>query len=104
LAKKRWGEQVSMWHPMSGRLPMEDILLMALLHRMMEMLLANMDFGMDGIKIDASGTLEWQKCLGGSDWMNFVSPTNINGNYIVAGNTASNDGDVSGNHGSLDFG
>ncbi|MDR2522627.1 MAG: hypothetical protein LBC93_02845, partial [Synergistaceae bacterium] len=45
-------------------------------------------------------TVEWQKCLGGSDWdeVNSIQQTS-DGGYIVAGYTYSNDGDVAGNHG-----
>lgn len=52
------------------------------------------------VKLDASGNLEWQKCLGGSggDGGNSIVQTS-NGNYAIVGNTSSNDGDVSGNHG-----
>jgi hypothetical protein len=56
------------------------------------------------VKLDTSGNLLWQKCLGGSDWwdvFNDIQKTS-DGGYIVAGRTDSNDGDVSGNHGSGD--
>ena len=51
-------------------------------------------------KLDSIGTLQWQKSLGGSqlDAAYSIRQT-FDGGYIVAGNTASNDGDVSGNHG-----
>ena len=54
-------------------------------------------------EIDDSGDLQWQKCIGGSD--EDVSESSlfyINNNYLVAGWTASNDGDVSGNNGEED--
>jgi hypothetical protein len=56
------------------------------------------------VKLDASGTLEWQKCLGGSssDYAQSVQPT-ADGGYIVAGYTESDNGDVSGNRGGADF-
>jgi PKD repeat protein len=49
-------------------------------------------------------TIEWQKCLGGSfyDDARSIQQT-TDGGYIVAGYTKSNDGDVSGNHGSSDY-
>ncbi|MDR3272603.1 MAG: T9SS type A sorting domain-containing protein, partial [Flavobacteriaceae bacterium] len=56
------------------------------------------------VKLDASGAVQWQKCLGGSnsEVFNAIQQTS-DGGYIVAGYTNSNDGDVSGNHGSDDF-
>jgi len=55
------------------------------------------------VKLDSAGTMQWQKCLGGSGWdeANSVQQTS-DGGYIVAGYTDSNDGDVSGNHGGYD--
>src|SRR5690606_2835331 len=48
--------------------------------------------------------LQWQKSLGGSssDYGKSTSQT-ADGGYIVAGVSSSNDGNVSGNHGSSDF-
>jgi len=56
------------------------------------------------VKQDGSGTIQWQKCLGGSgrDEPYSIQLT-TDGGYIVAGTTESNDGDVSGNHGEGDF-
>jgi Secretion system C-terminal sorting domain len=56
------------------------------------------------IKISATGVIEWQKSLGGagSDFGNKVLQT-ADGGYVVAGASNSNDGDVTGNHGSFDF-
>lgn len=56
------------------------------------------------VKLDAYGALQWEKSLGGSgdDVALSIQPTSDNG-YIVAGRSNSNDGDVSGNHGSLDI-
>jgi gliding motility-associated-like protein len=50
------------------------------------------------IKIGPTGNLIWQKCIGGSgkDDANSVRETN-DGGYIIAGYTASSDGDASGN-------
>ncbi|HLG36193.1 MAG TPA: SprB repeat-containing protein, partial [Bacteroidia bacterium] len=51
------------------------------------------------VKIDSAGNLQWQKCLGGShiDELRCVRQT-ADGGYIVAGNTGSDDGDVTGWH------
>jgi hypothetical protein len=55
------------------------------------------------IKLSSSGLLEWQRCLGGGgsstngDYANSIIQTS-DGDYIILGNTFSNDGDVSGNH------
>ncbi|MCK9289987.1 MAG: T9SS type A sorting domain-containing protein [Bacteroidales bacterium] len=48
--------------------------------------------------------IEWQKSLGGSyfDEARSIQQTS-DGGYIVAGNSYSNDGDVSGNHGEWDY-
>ena len=54
-------------------------------------------------KIDASGTLVWQKSLGGTGDERFsqvISTTD--GNYLAVGYTTSNDDDVTGNHGQQD--
>ncbi|MFZ1687796.1 MAG: T9SS type A sorting domain-containing protein [Flavobacteriales bacterium] len=54
-------------------------------------------------KLDGLGTLVWQRALGGSlaDQAMDVEQTS-DGGYIVAGSTASNDGDVTGQHGVVD--
>ena len=56
------------------------------------------------IKINSSGTLQWQKTLGGTgdDRPSAVAVT-TEGKIGVAGFTNSNNGDVSGNHGSQDI-
>lgn len=56
------------------------------------------------IKMDESGEIEWQKCLGGSgyDGANAIVQTS-DGGYMVAGHSNSNDGDVSGNHSGYDY-
>ncbi|MDR2522933.1 MAG: hypothetical protein LBC93_04440 [Synergistaceae bacterium] len=47
--------------------------------------------------------IEWQKCLGGSDYEEASSiEQTSDGGYIVAGETQSPDRDVVGNHGSYD--
>jgi len=56
------------------------------------------------VKLDSSGTIDWQKCLGGSgpDAANDIKQTSDNG-YIVTGWSLSRDGDVTGNHGDIDY-
>lgn len=56
------------------------------------------------IKTDASGNLQWQKCFGGSnqDYAKSIKQTS-DGGFIVACNSASHDGDVSGYHGIQDY-
>ncbi len=55
------------------------------------------------LKLDGDGIAEWQKCLGGSG-RDEASDIQVSkdGGYILAGWSASTDGDVSGNHGSID--
>ena len=55
-------------------------------------------------KLDEYRTLEWQKCMGGPgyDYARSVL-TSADGGLIVGGSTRSNFGEVSGNHGALDF-
>ena len=50
-------------------------------------------------KIDKSGNLLWQKCLGGTyiEWARNIFPTS-DGGFMIVGSTGSNDGDVVGNH------
>lgn len=56
------------------------------------------------VKLDSTGNIEWQKSYGGSndDGAHFIRQTE-DGGYIIAGNSESNDGDVTGNHGEGDF-
>jgi len=56
------------------------------------------------VKLDADGNLMWQKTLGGThnDEAYSIKQT-TDGGYIVAGYTASTDGDVTGNHGVTDY-
>jgi hypothetical protein len=55
------------------------------------------------VKLDGTGILQWQKCLGGTDFDNgYCIKQTIDGGYILTGLTRSIDGDVSGNHGSDD--
>jgi hypothetical protein len=56
------------------------------------------------IKLSNTGTLEWQKILGGTGYDN---PWSINqtldGGYVVGGHSSSPNGDVTGNHGGSDY-
>jgi len=56
------------------------------------------------VKIDFSGNLIWQKCLGGYSWEYpvYLTQTGDNG-FIIIGNTCSLDGDVTGNHSLYDI-
>ncbi len=51
------------------------------------------------VKLNASGSIEWQKCYGGigDEFGNAIVQT-LYGGYAIATFTSSNDGDVSGNH------
>ena len=56
------------------------------------------------VKLNTDGDIEWEKCLGGSDHdQAFSVQQTSDGNYIVAGWTNSNDGDVVGNHAAIDY-
>ncbi|MDR2458041.1 MAG: hypothetical protein LBD41_06140, partial [Clostridiales Family XIII bacterium] len=56
------------------------------------------------VKLNSLGTIQWQKSLGGSnhDSANSIQQTS-DGGFIIAGQSESNDGDVTGNHGSQDY-
>ena len=55
------------------------------------------------VKLDDAGSIQWQRTLGGSDLEHAPAiATTTNGGCIVAGHAVSNNGDVSGNHGSGD--
>ena len=55
------------------------------------------------VKLTPTGTIVWQKNIGGSDIDNILSiQFTTDGGYIVAGYTSSNDGYVIGNHGGSD--
>ncbi|MCL2011067.1 MAG: hypothetical protein FWG71_11075 [Synergistaceae bacterium] len=55
------------------------------------------------VKLGSAGEIEWQKCIGGSQWDEaFSIRQTSDGGFIVAGYTQSNDGDVSGNNGEGD--
>lgn len=52
------------------------------------------------VKLNGMGALQWQKCLGGTDWDQAQSiQQTTDGGYIVVGYVSSNNGEVSGNHG-----
>lgn len=55
------------------------------------------------VKLDGLGVIQWQQVLGGSgeDRASAIHRT-MDGGYCIVGGTASNDGDVSGNHGGED--
>jgi len=55
------------------------------------------------VKTDGGGAIQWEQSYGGTgqDWGTFVVQKG-DGNYLIYGVTTSNDGDVSGNHGSSD--
>jgi len=56
------------------------------------------------VKLSSTGTIDWQKALGGTahDGAYSIKQT-IDGGYILAGLSGSNDGDVTGNHGDYDY-
>lgn len=56
------------------------------------------------IKVNSSGVLLWQKCIGGSgdDEANSIFTTSDNG-CVIAGSADKNGGDISGWHGAKDF-
>jgi hypothetical protein len=56
------------------------------------------------LKLDSIGNIQWQKCLGGSNWdeANDIQLT-IDGGFVLVGRSGSTDGDVTGNHGSWDY-
>lgn len=56
------------------------------------------------VKFDSIGDITWQKTFGGSNEdIAYSIQQTVDGGYIVAGNSQSNDGDVNGSHGSSDF-
>jgi PKD repeat protein len=55
------------------------------------------------VRIDTAGSIVWQKCVGGSNFEQcFALLALSDGSCVAAGVSASNDGNVSGNHGSND--
>ncbi len=56
------------------------------------------------VKLTNSGNIEWQKSIGGTGNDNATSiQQTIDGGYIIAGDSDSTDGDVTGNHGNSDY-
>lgn len=56
------------------------------------------------VKLSATGTMEWQKALGGAGFDNATAiNTTSDGGFIIQGNSNSGDGDASGPHGGYDF-
>lgn len=56
------------------------------------------------IKLDVTGNVEWQKTMGGTNGEGIASlQQTADGGYIIAGGSDSNDGDISGNHGTSDI-
>ena len=55
------------------------------------------------VKLDNAGNISWQKSFGGSnyDYAQSIEQT-IDGGYVIAGYTESNDGDITGAHGGGD--
>lgn len=56
------------------------------------------------VKLNASGTVVWKKCFGGSsyDFASSIRQMTDNG-FVFAGYSSSNNGDVTGNHGNYDY-
>ena len=54
------------------------------------------------VKLNATGTLEWENTYGGSGYDYGSSVSKLPGGYLIAGETLSNDGDVTNNHGEKD--
>jgi hypothetical protein len=55
------------------------------------------------LKLDSSGAIQWKKCYGGSNNERaYACGQTADGGYILAGQTRSNNWDVSGNHGDFD--
>ena len=55
------------------------------------------------VKLKSDGSIDWQKSYGGSANDNARSISITSGGYVIAGYSSSNDGDVSGNHGKIDY-
>jgi len=54
------------------------------------------------ILVNADGTLQWQKCLGGTGPDDLLNISNVSDGYLAVGFTQSNDGDIPHNHGMSD--
>jgi len=56
------------------------------------------------VKLSGSGVIQWEKSLGGSGYDEaFSICQTADGGYVAAGYSTSNDYDVSGNHGGIDY-
>lgn len=56
------------------------------------------------VKLDVAGSIQWQRCFGGTGFDNATSIIQTNdAGYILTGFSVSNDGDVIGNHGMDDY-
>jgi hypothetical protein len=56
------------------------------------------------VKLTDAGAIEWQKCFGGTSQDDCTSiQQTSDGGFIMTGAAMSNDGDVTGNHGSWDY-
>ncbi|MEO9004853.1 MAG: T9SS type A sorting domain-containing protein [Ginsengibacter sp.] len=56
------------------------------------------------VKLNSTGSIIWQKSLGGSNSeTSYAIQQTTDGGYVIAGESYSNDGDVTGNHGSNDY-
>jgi hypothetical protein len=56
------------------------------------------------IRLNDTGNIVWKECFGGTGYEDGLSiAITIDGKYILAGQSDSNDGQVSGNHGQFDF-
>jgi hypothetical protein len=56
------------------------------------------------VKLSSSGSIQWQKCYGGTDEDIATSIRQTNdGGFVIAGYSSSTDGDVTGNHGGMDY-
>jgi gliding motility-associated-like protein len=56
------------------------------------------------VKLDNTGNIQWQRCIGGTDRDNAWSITSSpDGGYVFAGHTTSTDGDIVFNHGQWDI-
>jgi type IX secretion system substrate protein len=65
-------------------------------------------FGNNGgewiVKLDSIGNIQWERCHGGTNGADgFSLLQTSDGGFISGGYTSSNDGDVSGNHGGIDY-
>ncbi len=65
------------------------------------------NFNLDSwvVKLDSIGNMQWQKPLGGtSSELSYSLKQTLDGGYIVANSSGSNDGDVTGHHGAAGYG